>query len=202
MSRREFQLSEGTSNKFWAIELDGKSHTVHFGRIGTSGQTQTKEFASVADAQKAHDKLIADLTTALEPGSRAAVLAVFQLLGWQDYRRVFGECASDELIVEMDGGAEASDRLVDDLSAAGVTARVLTPGRVVVSVDRPAVFDLVRDTLADSRLGVRRLQIEQGQDKQDGCTTKSAREGDQSHFTTNYSFDVCSNRQRRVGKGA
>ena len=36
MSRREFQLVEGESQKFWAIELDGVAHTVQFGRIGTS----------------------------------------------------------------------------------------------------------------------------------------------------------------------
>lgn len=60
MSRREFQLVEGTSKKFWAIELNGKSHTVNFGRIGTAGQTQTKDFTSEADAKTAYDKLIAE----------------------------------------------------------------------------------------------------------------------------------------------
>ncbi len=45
-----------------------------------------------------HELLIADLTRALEPGSAAAVLAVFELVGWFDYRRAFGEPASDELI--------------------------------------------------------------------------------------------------------
>jgi predicted DNA-binding WGR domain protein len=60
MACREFQFIGGTSKKFWQIELVGTSHVVHFGRIGTAGQTKTKEFASVADAQKAHDKLIAE----------------------------------------------------------------------------------------------------------------------------------------------
>ena len=45
-----------------------------------------------------HDKLIADLTTALEPGRPPAILAVFELVGWHNYRRVSGEQASDELI--------------------------------------------------------------------------------------------------------
>jgi hypothetical protein len=35
--RREYQLVEGSSNKFWAITLDGTRHTVEFGRIGTAG---------------------------------------------------------------------------------------------------------------------------------------------------------------------
>ena len=62
MSRREFHFSEGSSNKFWAITVDGQEFTVEFGRIGTNGQTQTKEFASETAAQEAADKLIAAKT--------------------------------------------------------------------------------------------------------------------------------------------
>ena len=39
---RRFELVEGTSSKFWQIELSGASFTVTFGRLGTSGQTQLK----------------------------------------------------------------------------------------------------------------------------------------------------------------
>jgi predicted DNA-binding WGR domain protein len=53
-------FKEGTSHKFWRIKLDGKSHTVCFGRIGTDGQTQTKSFGSEEDAKKSCDKLIAE----------------------------------------------------------------------------------------------------------------------------------------------
>ena len=60
MARREFHFTEGTSNKFWTIELSGKSFTVRFGRIGTDGQTQTKEFAGADEAKKAYDKLVAE----------------------------------------------------------------------------------------------------------------------------------------------
>ncbi len=42
MSTREFRYVDGSSTKFWRITLDGNSHTVQFGRIGTTGQTQTK----------------------------------------------------------------------------------------------------------------------------------------------------------------
>src|SRR5947209_897348 len=62
MSRREFHFTEGSSKKFWAIEVEGKGFTVHFGRLGTTGQAQKKEFASEAEAQKAADKLIAEKT--------------------------------------------------------------------------------------------------------------------------------------------
>lgn len=60
METREFHFSEGTSNKFWRISLDGTSFTVHFGRLGTTGQAQVKEFASEAAARQAAEKLIAE----------------------------------------------------------------------------------------------------------------------------------------------
>ena len=60
MSKREFHLSDDKSNKFWTIELAGNSFTVNFGRTGTNGQTQTKEFASPEAAKKEYDKLVAE----------------------------------------------------------------------------------------------------------------------------------------------
>lgn len=56
--RREFQFIEGSSKKFWAIELDGAKHIIQFGRIGSAGQTQTKEFKTPEQAQKAYEKLV------------------------------------------------------------------------------------------------------------------------------------------------
>jgi predicted DNA-binding WGR domain protein len=58
MSEQRFEFAEGTSNKFWAIRLEGKSFTVTFGRVGTSGQVQTKDFASEEEASAACEKLI------------------------------------------------------------------------------------------------------------------------------------------------
>jgi predicted DNA-binding WGR domain protein len=57
---REFHLVEGKSAKFWAIEVQGSSYTVRFGKIGTAGQTQTKELGSPAEARRAAQKLIAE----------------------------------------------------------------------------------------------------------------------------------------------
>ncbi|MCP4657449.1 MAG: DUF4132 domain-containing protein [bacterium] len=58
MKKRTFELVEGSSSKFWHIEGEGNAHTVHYGRIGTAGQTRTKEFADAAEACKSYDKLI------------------------------------------------------------------------------------------------------------------------------------------------
>jgi uncharacterized protein (TIGR02996 family) len=57
---RTFVFTDGKSNKFWNIDLQGDSFTVQFGRVGTNGQTQVKEFDDEEAAQKAHDKLIAE----------------------------------------------------------------------------------------------------------------------------------------------
>jgi predicted DNA-binding WGR domain protein len=55
-----YEFSEGSSNKFWQIDLSGKSFTTTYGKIGTSGQTTVKSFGSDADAKKEYDKLIAE----------------------------------------------------------------------------------------------------------------------------------------------
>ena len=59
---RRFELSEGTSNKFWQVERAGASVTVCFGRIGTAGQTQVKTHASDSVAQTELDKLVKEKT--------------------------------------------------------------------------------------------------------------------------------------------
>ena len=80
MARREFHFQDGASNKFWVIELEGNTFTVQFGRLGTDGQTQTKDFSSEAAAKTAYDKLVAEKVkkgykevTASEAGAVAPV---------------------------------------------------------------------------------------------------------------------------------
>lgn len=60
---RRFELIEGSSRKFWEIALDGASFEVRWGRIGTSGQSQTKTFPSEAKALAEHDKLVKEKTS-------------------------------------------------------------------------------------------------------------------------------------------
>jgi predicted DNA-binding WGR domain protein len=47
---RRFEFEDDTSSKFWEIAVEGTSHTVRFGRIGSPGQTKTKAFASTREA--------------------------------------------------------------------------------------------------------------------------------------------------------
>lgn len=57
---RTFTFTDGTSDKFWNIDLAGRAFTVIYGRTGTKGRAQAKSFADAATAQKEHDKLVAE----------------------------------------------------------------------------------------------------------------------------------------------
>ena len=56
---RTFSLVEGTSDKFWSIDVADTSVTVNFGRTGTKGQTKTTEYESAAKATAESATLIA-----------------------------------------------------------------------------------------------------------------------------------------------
>jgi len=57
---RRFEFVDGTSRKFWEIDLHEKSFEVRWGRLGTDGQSQTKSFPSADKAKSTHDKLVAE----------------------------------------------------------------------------------------------------------------------------------------------
>ncbi|MEZ4238821.1 MAG: DNA ligase [Myxococcota bacterium] len=59
-SERMFEFVSGSSSKFWAVSVDGTSYTARWGRIGSGGQSKTKEAASAAKAQAEVDKLVAE----------------------------------------------------------------------------------------------------------------------------------------------
>ena len=59
MAFRRFEYKDAKSDKFWEIELDGNSYTVHYGRCGTNGQTKTKDYADEKKAKKEFEKIIA-----------------------------------------------------------------------------------------------------------------------------------------------
>ena len=57
--RRELVFHEGGSEKFWTLELDGKTHKIHFGKAGSAGQKKIKRYASAAAAEKDFDVVVA-----------------------------------------------------------------------------------------------------------------------------------------------
>ena len=56
---RRFALVAGTSAKFWEVSVTGATVHVRFGRIGSAGQRQTKEFVNAAAAAGHAQRLIA-----------------------------------------------------------------------------------------------------------------------------------------------
>ena len=46
------EFSDGSSHKFWSVSTEDCTVTVVFGKIGTAGQTQIKEFGSSEEAEK------------------------------------------------------------------------------------------------------------------------------------------------------
>jgi DNA ligase 1 len=60
--KRRFEFADGSSDKFWEIDIAGAAVTVRYGRTGTNGQTNTKTFSDEVAAAKHADKLIAEKT--------------------------------------------------------------------------------------------------------------------------------------------
>lgn len=60
MERYEF--SDGKSDKFWEVAVNGNTLSVRYGRIGTQGQSKDKDFSGSEDAEKEKAKLIKEKT--------------------------------------------------------------------------------------------------------------------------------------------
>lgn len=59
---RHFVFIGGSSQKFWEVGVEGSAMTVRYGRIGSAGQTKTKEFSDPAEATRQAEKLISEKT--------------------------------------------------------------------------------------------------------------------------------------------
>ena len=55
---RRFEFTEGTSNKFWEITVSGTEVTTQWGRIGTDGQTKSKDLGTDDKAANEAEKQI------------------------------------------------------------------------------------------------------------------------------------------------
>lgn len=60
--KRYFEFVEGTSSKFWEIEVQGTQFFTRYGKIGTDGQMTQKDFDSEEKTQAEANKLIAEKT--------------------------------------------------------------------------------------------------------------------------------------------
>lgn len=55
-----YEYVDDKSSKFWEIKIEGNSVEVRYGKIGTTGQSLTKDFDDGAAARKHADKLTAE----------------------------------------------------------------------------------------------------------------------------------------------
>lgn len=60
---RRFEFVEGNSSKFWTVQLNDTSLVTLWGRIGTSGQTTTKDFPTSEKASIEYEKLVREKTS-------------------------------------------------------------------------------------------------------------------------------------------
>ena len=58
--KRHFEFVAGSSSKFWGVSVADCTVTICFGRIGTAGQSQTKELVDAWAAQQHADKMVAE----------------------------------------------------------------------------------------------------------------------------------------------
>lgn len=62
MSRHYFEFVSGNSAKFWECAHQGNQVGVRFGRIGTVGCEQTKDFSDAEAASRHAEKLMREKT--------------------------------------------------------------------------------------------------------------------------------------------
>lgn len=62
MSKRYFEFSDGKSNKFWEVWMEGTQVLTRYGKIGANGAVTTKDEGSPEKAQKLFDKLVKEKT--------------------------------------------------------------------------------------------------------------------------------------------
>lgn len=60
--KRYFEFQDDKSAKFWEVTTDGTTVTVRYGKIGTTGQSKSKEFPDADAAAKHMNKLVAEKT--------------------------------------------------------------------------------------------------------------------------------------------
>jgi predicted DNA-binding WGR domain protein len=54
------EFAEGTSSEFWRARVEGKTLYVNYGKLGSNGQTQAKDFADPGSARQEYAKLVAE----------------------------------------------------------------------------------------------------------------------------------------------
>ena len=104
------EFEEGTSSKFWRARTDGQTLYVNYGKIGSAGQTQVKDFGDAATAT------VRDRRMPLEPRldqaalvGRAALAGVLVAQVHLDARDVIAHMAQQRFILVGDSNHDVAD---------------------------------------------------------------------------------------------
>ena len=120
-----YELVDGSSAKFWEINLNGDSFDVCYGRIGTAGTSSTKVFDSPEKAEAEYNKMIKSKTKkgyscvgeTNSPAAKEATLEVEQDLynnpnsedAWEAYGQYLesqGDVRAELIALELSGGSD------------------------------------------------------------------------------------------------
>jgi predicted DNA-binding WGR domain protein len=111
---------EGGSKKFWRARVEGGSLFVSYGRIGTGGQTQVKEFPSEAAAEKELEKLEREKRKKGYEDEGAAPVAAEEPEETEDSAEALPETDAARFILESEGR-----RIELELSREGLAVRTV-----------------------------------------------------------------------------
>jgi predicted DNA-binding WGR domain protein len=131
------QFVEGGSRKYWRGRVDGRTLVINFGRMGTEGQTKTKDYRNEGEARAELEKTAgskrrkgyADGGDAeAAPAAAAPALSVVPEpeLTTSTTLRFSAGGRTIEAHMKIDGGVlrtEVAERFVDDAAAAAALGR-------------------------------------------------------------------------------
>ena len=109
----QLEFEEGTSSKFWRARVEGRTLYVNYGKSGSTGQTQVKDFPSPDLAEKEFDKLVREKRK-------------------KGYVDSGGGSAGDVDEDEVNDDVEPDDEDDDDVPAVTTPPRVAAPSRTAV----------------------------------------------------------------------
>ncbi|MER5984470.1 DUF4132 domain-containing protein [Streptomyces sp. NPDC001787] len=135
---RRWEYVEGTASKFWETGSDGLTVTVRYGRCGSDGRTQTKEYAS---AEAARAQILKTIAEKERKGYRE--------VGAADAGSASGPAAS---VSTGSSGSRAASRSSGAAGASGSAGSAHSTGssEAAVSGDVPETGDGSGDTSADT----------------------------------------------------
>lgn len=124
-------FEEGTSSKFWRARVDGKTLVVNYGKIGSVGQKQVKDFADGGAATAEYDKLVREKRKKGYHDAEAEGAAPAKLADEAEPRRVRGD-DDDGDDDDGDDDEDAAPRKQPAKPAAPAPAAPSVPGHRLV----------------------------------------------------------------------